>query len=115
MIGKVVKIFIPKEYNNGRKVSYLDSNKIGFKIDISGEVKKFVVKQNNENANIYVNDMNKIVNINNNSKECNIFELDSGCVEKEILKLKEKLGTKYIYLIGNDMRYLSEFINNIDV
>jgi len=44
-----------------------------------------------------------------------IFELDSNYVEKEILKLKEKLGAKYIYLIGNDMRYLSEFINNIDV
>jgi len=75
MIGKVKKIFIPKEYNNGRKINYLDSNKIGFKIDINGEVKEFIVKQNNDNANIYVNDIVNIVNVNNNSNEYNVCKV----------------------------------------
>ena len=44
-----------------------------------------------------------------------IFELDSDYVEKEIQILKEKLGTKYVYIIGNDMKYLSEIVNNFDI
>ena len=38
-----------------------------------------------------------------------IFELDEILVDKKILELKEKLGDNFVYLIGNDMRYL-EFI-----
>lgn len=39
-----------------------------------------------------------------------IFELDKEDVEKKILFLKDKLGDKFNYIIGNDMRYLNIFL-----
>lgn len=35
-----------------------------------------------------------------------IFEKDPNYVEIKILELNKQLGEKYIYIIGNDMRYL---------
>lgn len=35
-----------------------------------------------------------------------IFEKDYGYVENKILELKEKLGNNFVFIIGNDMRYL---------
>lgn len=35
-----------------------------------------------------------------------IFEKDPNYVEIKILELIKQLGEKYIYIIGNDMRYL---------
>lgn len=43
-----------------------------------------------------------------------IFSMDYELVEKEILKLKDKLGDDFVYIIGNDMRYLVDIIDNID-
>lgn len=39
-----------------------------------------------------------------------IFSLDKSFVERKILELKEELGEKFVYIIGNDMRYLEKFI-----
>lgn len=39
-----------------------------------------------------------------------LFELDSKQVENGILKLREKLGNDFVYIIGNDMTYLDEII-----
>ena len=38
--------------------------------------------------------------------------MDDTYVENEILKLKGKLGNKYIYEIGNNISYLNEIIDN---
>ena len=35
-----------------------------------------------------------------------IFEKDYDYVEDKILELKEKLGNNFVFIIGNDMRYL---------
>ena len=35
-----------------------------------------------------------------------IFKLDCEFVENKINKLKDVLGDNYIYIIGNDLRYL---------
>lgn len=35
-----------------------------------------------------------------------IFELDTKLLEEKINVLKEELGDNYIYIIGNNMRYL---------
>ena len=43
-----------------------------------------------------------------------IFTLESEYVEEELLKLKDKLGISYIYLIGNDMTYLNKIIDNYE-
>lgn len=57
-----------------------------------------VFKKNNFN---YIDDI--IVNY------LEIFTLDSNFVENKINKLKDILGNNYIYIIGNDLRYL-EFL-----
>ena len=36
-----------------------------------------------------------------------LFELELFKLEKNILKLKQLLGDKFIYIIGNDLRYLN--------
>ena len=35
-----------------------------------------------------------------------------GTLEKGILKLREKLGNDFVYIIGNDMKYLNEIIKD---
>lgn len=47
-------------------------------------------------------------------KYLEIFTLDISYIEKEILKLKDKLGTNYIYLIGNNITYLEEILDNLE-
>lgn len=39
-----------------------------------------------------------------------IFTLDSEFVENKINKLKDILGDNYIYIIGNDLRYLEVLV-----
>ena len=41
-----------------------------------------------------------------------IFEMDYDDVEDNIISLKDKLGNNYVQIIGNDMSYLDEIINN---
>lgn len=40
-----------------------------------------------------------------------LFEMDPVEVENGILKLKEKLGNYFVYIIGNDIKYLNEILN----
>lgn len=40
-----------------------------------------------------------------------LFELEENEVEDKILSLKNKLGENFVYIIGNDMRYLEELID----
>jgi len=44
-------------------------------------------------------------------KYLEIFSLDTEIVNEGILKLKEKLGNHYVYLIGDDMHYLETILN----
>lgn len=39
-------------------------------------------------------------------KYLEIFNLDSDKVSNGLLKLKEQLGNHYVYLVGDNMRYL---------
>ena len=64
MIGKVKEIYIPNENNNGRIVSYLDSQKVGFKVIVDEKEMDIVVNQNNDNAVIHVGDLVSIEEIN---------------------------------------------------
>ena len=41
-----------------------------------------------------------------------IFELELNKIEETILKLKNTLGDKFVYIIGNDMRYLNTFLED---
>ena len=39
-----------------------------------------------------------------------IFELDTNLLEEKLNILKEELGDNYIYIIGNNMRYLEALL-----
>lgn len=40
-----------------------------------------------------------------------LFEMDPEEIEHGILKLREKLGSNFVYIIGDDMKYLKEIIS----
>ncbi len=44
-------------------------------------------------------------------KYLDIFELNPDLVIEKIEKLKAKLGEKFVYYIGNDLRYLEEILD----
>lgn len=37
-----------------------------------------------------------------------IFEKEYNCVEEKILELREELGNNFVFIIGNNMRYLEK-------
>lgn len=43
-----------------------------------------------------------------------IFELDTNLLEEKINILKEELGDNYIYIIGNNMRYLEALLKDTE-
>ena len=43
-----------------------------------------------------------------------IFELDTKLLEEKINVLKEELGANYIYIIGNNMRYLEVLLESAE-
>ncbi|MBE6124077.1 MAG: hypothetical protein E7184_00845 [Erysipelotrichaceae bacterium] len=43
-------------------------------------------------------------------KYLDIFEMDPDDVIEGVYRLKEKLGDKFVYYIGNDLRYLEEIL-----
>lgn len=45
-------------------------------------------------------------------KYLEIFSMDAKAVDKSLNDLKEKLGNKFVYLIGDDMRYIQTIIDN---
>lgn len=43
-----------------------------------------------------------------------IFELDTKLLEEKLNILKEELGDNYIYIIGNNMRYLEALLESAE-
>lgn len=56
-IGKIIEVFIPNEYNNNHKINVMDSNKIGFKVFLEGQILEIIQEQNQENSNIFRDDL----------------------------------------------------------
>ena len=44
-------------------------------------------------------------------KYLEIFNMDSDIVKTGLSQLKKQLGTHFVYLIGDDMRYLETILN----
>ena len=44
-----------------------------------------------------------------------LFELEPSYVEDSIIELINKLGNNYVRIIGNDMRYFANIIDNEDI
>jgi len=72
--GKVIEVFIPKEYKNNRLLDVMDRQNIGFKVLLDNKKEITIIKkQTNENANILREDRVLIININN---DYDILKLD---------------------------------------
>ena len=56
-IGKVLKVFIPKEYKNNQLIDKMDSNKIGFKVMLEDGIIEIIQEQNEQNSAIMKNDL----------------------------------------------------------
>lgn len=56
-VGKVIEVFIPKEYKNGQLLDVMDRTQIGFKVKTNSQTYEIVQKQNEINANIMKNDL----------------------------------------------------------
>ena len=56
-VGKVIEVFIPKEYKNGQLLDVMDRTQIGFKVKTNSQTYEIVQKQNEINATIMKNDL----------------------------------------------------------
>lgn len=55
-IGKVIEVYIPKQYKNGDLLDVMDRTNIGFKVMTNSGIKDIVVEANEFNAIIMKND-----------------------------------------------------------
>lgn len=69
LIGRVVEVFILKEFKNNMLIDEMDSNKIGFKVDVDNEIIEIIQEQDDNNANIYKDDMVLITKQNISGKD----------------------------------------------
>lgn len=56
-LGKVMEVFIPKEYKNNELIDIMDCKKIGFKIMFEDEMIEVIEKQDERNSKIMKNDI----------------------------------------------------------
>ena len=57
LIGKVIEVFIPKEYKNNMLIDEMASNKIGFKVEIDENIIEIIEEQDEFNTDIYKDDL----------------------------------------------------------
>ena len=56
-IGKVIEVFIPVEYKDGKLIDVMDSAKIGFKVQVDDEIIEIIEDQDENNSNILRDDL----------------------------------------------------------
>ena len=78
IMGKVVEVFIPEEYNNGILLDVMDRNNIGFRIDVDGKVQEYIYEQNDLNSKIMKGDIVLLIKQNISGKEFVDIELYDG-------------------------------------
>ena len=78
IMGKVVEVFIPEEYNNGILLDVMDRNNIGFRIDVDGKVQEYIYEQNELNSKIMKGDIVLLIKQNISGKEFVDIELYDG-------------------------------------
>ena len=77
-IGKIIDVFIPKEYNQGRLIDVMDSTKIGFKVMFEDEVIEVIEEQDEFNSEIQIDDIVVVTKQNISDKEFLDIELYDG-------------------------------------
>lgn len=61
IIGKVIEVFIPKQYKNGLLLDEMDRTNLGFKVMCEDGLKEIIVEANDINSEIRKDDMVLIV------------------------------------------------------
>ena len=56
-IGKVIEVFVPKQYKNGSLLDVMDRTKIGFKVMTDNGIKEVIQRQDQFNTIIMKNDL----------------------------------------------------------
>ena len=77
-IGKVIEVFVPKQYKNGSLLDIMDRTKIGFKVVTDNGIKEIVQEQNEFNAKIMKNDLVTIIEQTISNKDFVDIELYEG-------------------------------------
>lgn len=60
-IGKVIEVFVPKQYKNGNLLDVMDRTNIGFKVMTDNGIREFIVEDNEFNARIMKNNLVTII------------------------------------------------------
>ena len=60
-IGKVIEIYIPKQYKNDELLDVMDRFNIGFKIKTQDDIKNIILEVNELNSKIMKNDLVVII------------------------------------------------------
>ena len=79
-IGKVVEVFIPHQYKDGKLLDIMDRTNIGFKIMTDNGLMEVIQKQDEYNCKIMRNDLVMITKQTINNKEFIDIEI-YGCDE----------------------------------
>ena len=77
-IGKVIEVFVPKQYKNGSLLDIMDRTKIGFKVMTDNGIKEIIQEQNEFNAKIMKNDLVAIIKQTISDKDFVDIELYEG-------------------------------------
>lgn len=77
-IGRVLKVFIPKEYKNNQLLDEIDSNKIGFKVMLEEGIIEIIQEQTEQNSIIMKNDLISITRQTISGKSFIDIELYDG-------------------------------------
>ena len=77
-IGKVIEVFVPKQYKNGSLLDIMDRTKIGFKVMTDNGIKEIIQEQNEFNEKIMKNDLVAIIKQTISDKDFVDIELYEG-------------------------------------
>ena len=77
-IGKVIEVYIPKQYKNGRLLDIMDRTNIDFKVMTYDGIKDILVEANELNAKIMKNDKVLIIEQDISGKHFTDIEVYKG-------------------------------------
>ena len=60
-VGKVVEVYIPDQYKNGKLLDVMDRTNIGFKVMTDDGIKDLILEENELNAKIMKDDLVLII------------------------------------------------------
>lgn len=74
MVGKVIEVFMPKEYKNGVLLDVMDRNLIGFKVKIEDGMIEVIQEQDDYNVEIRKEDSVVLTETNIDGKNIQILK-----------------------------------------